>query len=145
MSRARYDKILLSGRSGIFAAPALAGPLRHAARCTGIEWRDLDLAGVRDREAFFGRVERTLDLPDYFGRNWDAFRECLLDLAATGTPGLVAHWRRGAELARRDPDTVRTALEILQETATWWGSSGRVFILAVERGSARGIDLPPLR
>jgi len=141
----KFEKILRSGRTGIFAAPTVMGPLRAAAKRSGIAWRDLDLAGVADRKAFFGRCAAALALPDYFGHNWDALHECLLDLAGGGAPGVVVHWRRGAALARRAPEDVRTALEILQEAATYWGGRGRIFLVVVERGSAPGVDLPALR
>ena len=141
----RYDRILRSGRSGVFAAPRLLGPLRAAAKGAGIAWFDLDLAGVAGREAFLKRCAVVLPLPDYFGHNWDALHECLLDLAMAGTPGAVVHWRRGTDLARRAPDAAKTALEILRDAATYWGSTGRVFLVIVDRASAPGLDLPPLR
>lgn len=141
----KYDKIIRSGRAGIVAAPRVIGPLRAAAKRAGIAWHDLDLVGVRDRGAFFRRCAGAFRLPGYFGNNWDALHECMLDLAGTGVPGAVVHWRRGTELAKRMPDTVSTALEILQDAATYWGSSGRVFLVVVDRDSAPGRDLPPLR
>jgi hypothetical protein len=83
-------------------------------------------------------------LPDYFGNNWDALHECLLELAGSGSPGAVVHWRRGEALARSAPAAANTALEILQDAARYWGSSGRVFLVVVDRASARGLGLPPL-
>lgn len=141
----KYDKIIRSGRAGIFAAPRVLGPLRAAAKRAGIAWHDLDLAGVRDRDAFLRRCARVFPLPDYFGNNWDALHECMRELAGSGSPGAVVHWRRGAELARRAPAVAGTALEILQNAAIYWGSSGRVFLVVVDRDSAPGIDLLPLR
>jgi hypothetical protein len=141
----KYDKILRSGRSGVFTAPRLTGPLRAAAKGAGVAWFDLDLAGVTGREAFLKRCAVKLRLPGYFGHNWDALHECLLDLAGAGSPGAVVHWRRGAALAKRAPDAVKTALEILRETAIYWSSTGRVFLVVVDRDSAPGLDLPPLR
>ena len=141
----KYEKLILSGRAGINAAPRVIGPLRAAARGAGIAWFDLDLAGVTGREAFLKRCAAVLPLPDYFGHNWDALHECLADLAGAGSPGAVVHWRRGAALAKRAPDAVKTALEILREAAIYWGSTGRVFLVVVDRDSAPGLDLPPLR
>ena len=141
----KYEKIIRSGRTGIFAAPRVVGPLRAAAKRAGVAWHDLDLAGVASREAFFRRCAEVFSLPGYFGHNWDALHECMLDFAGSGVPGAVVHWRRGAALAQRAPDAVNTALEILQEAATYWGSSGRVFLVVVDRDSAPGLDLPPLR
>ena len=141
----RYHKILRAGRSGVYVAPRLMGPLRAAAKSVGIAWLDLDLAGVASRDAFLRRCAEVFSLPGHFGRNWDALHECLLDLAVAGTPGAVVHWRRGAELARRAPDAARTALEILGDAARYWGESGRIFIVMVDRDSAPGTALSPLR
>lgn len=141
----KYDNIIRSGRSGVYAAPRLVGPLRAAAKRAGIDWYDLDLAGVVDRDAFLKRCAEVFVLPDYFGGNWDALQECLLELAGSGTPGAVVHWRRGTELAHRAPGVAGTALEILRDAADYWGSSGRVFLVVLDRDCAPGIAMSPLR
>jgi len=143
--RTRYDKLIQSGRSGVFAAPRVIGPLRAAAKRTGAAWLDLDLAGVHDRDAFLRRCAEVFPLPDYFGDNWDALHECMLDFAGSWVPGAVVHWRRGAALAKRAPEAAGTGLEILQDAARYWGSSGRLFLVVVDRDSAPGHALRPLR
>ena len=141
----RYDKILRGGRAGVCAAPRLVGPLRAAAKRAGLVWLDLDLSGVADRDAFFRRCAVVFSFPGYFGRNWDALHECMLDFAGRGVPGAIVRWRRGAELARRAPEAVTTALEILEDAAAYWSASGRIFLVVVDRDSARGRALRPLR
>jgi hypothetical protein len=141
----KYDKFLRSGRSGLFVAPRLSGPLRSAAKRAGIPWFDLDLEGVRDKDAFLERCADVFRLPGYFGGNWDALHEALRDLAGEGSPGAVVHWRNGAALARHAPEAAGTALEILRDVAMYWGSSGRTFAVIVARDSAPGADLRPLR
>jgi len=141
----KYNRLILAGRAGVFTAPRVVGPLRAAAKRTGVAWFELDLAGVTSRDAFLKRSAEKLRLPGYFGHNWDALHECLLDLAGTGLPGAVVHWRRGAALAKRAPDSVKTALEIFRESALHWASTGRVFLVVVDRESAPGLNLPPLR
>jgi hypothetical protein len=141
----KYDNILRSGPSGLYAAPRLLGPLRAAARRAGIAWHDLDLNGARDRDAFLERCARAFRLPGYFGGNWDALHECLRDIAGEGAPGAIVHWRNGAGLAHESPATARTALEILHDVAMYWGSTGRTFAVIVDRDGAPGSDFPPLR
>ena len=141
----RYHRIFRSGRSGVYAAPRLLGPLRAAAKRAGLAWIDLDLAGVAGRDAFFRRCAAVFSLPDYFGRNWDALHECMLDFAGRGLPGAIVHWRRGTELARRAPDAVTTALQILEDAAAYWSGSGRIFLVVVDRDSVTGLPPPPLR
>jgi hypothetical protein len=138
----KYDEIIRSGRAGVYAAPRLAGPLRAAAKRAGVSWHDLDLDGVSDRAAFLRRCAEVLPLPGHFGRNWDALHECVIDFAGS-TPGAIVHWRRGANVARRSPESVTTALEIFQEAAMY--AEGRVFLIVVDRNSAAGAELPPLR
>jgi len=121
------------------------GPLRAAAKRASVAWFDLDLEGVTGRAAFLRRSAQALALPDHFGENWDALHESLLELGAADTPGVVIHWRRGGTFAKRAPDAVDTALEILREAALYWSGTGRVFLVAVDRDSAPDRDLPPLR
>jgi len=141
----KYDRIFGAGRAGVFAAPRLAGPLRAAAKRAGIAWYDLDLKGAADRDALLRRCAVVFALPSYFGNNWDALHECLLDIAGRGAPGAIVHWRRGTELARRAPDAATTAFRVLQDVAAYWGLSGRTFLVIVDRDSARGRALRPLR
>jgi RNAse (barnase) inhibitor barstar len=141
----RYDKLFQSLPSGVYAAPRLLGPLRAAAKRAGIACYDLDLKGVASREALLRRFKDALSLPAYFGSNWDALHECMLEVGGGRVPGAIVHWRRGAELMRRAPETVVTALDVIQEASRYWRSSGRVFIAVVDRDSARGIALRPLR
>jgi RNAse (barnase) inhibitor barstar len=141
----KYDAILRGGRCGIYAAPPLVGPLRAAAKRVSISWYELDLKGAADREALLRRCAAVFALPPYFGNNWDALHESLLDIAGRGTPGAIVHWRRGAELARRAPDAVTTAFRVLEDVAAYWGLGGRTFLVIVDRDSARGRALRPLR
>jgi len=141
----KYDKIIRGGCTGVYAAPRLVGPLRAAAKRAGLLWLDFDLAGVADRDAFFRRCATVFSFPDYFGRNWDALHECMLDFAGCGVPGAIVHWRRGTELARRAPETVTTALQILEDAAVYWSGSGRIFLVVVDRDSVTRLPLIPLR
>lgn len=141
----KYDKAIISGRAGVYAAPRVIGPLRAATKRAGIAWYDLELSGAGGRDEFLRRCAKAFSLPGYFGNNWDALHECLLDLGGGELTGAIVHWRGGAELAQRSPETVKTALEILRDASRYWGSIGLTFVVAVDRGSAPGLDLPSLR
>ena len=141
----KYDEILRSPHAGIYAAPAVLGPLRAAAKRAGVDWCDLDLAGAGDRSEFLRRCVEVFTLPAHFGGNWDALRDSLSDFAAQRRPGAIVHWRRGAELARRSPESMMTALEIFQEAAMYGAGAGCSFVVIVDRDGAPGVDLAPLR
>ncbi|BCL19193.1 hypothetical protein GCM10017668_10360 [Streptomyces tuirus] len=104
----------------------------------------LDLDGVTDKAGLMDRCARDLDLPDWFGRNWDALADCLADPALwpeeAGERGLlvvVQGWRGYAETR---PDEWQVAEEIFAE-ATDRGP-GLFVALGLGESSERPPDQP---
>ena len=68
--------------------------------------------------AFFDESSAALQFPDYFGENWDAFHDCLGDLAwlhaATVVVGLLDADRL---LAAGPPESAKHLATVLQEVA----------------------------
>ncbi|MBX7468259.1 barstar family protein [Streptomyces sp. MAG02] len=90
--------------------------LLAGARAEGWATVVLDLTGVTGKAALMDRFARALDLPDWFGRNWDALADCLGDLPATGHGRLliVTGWQPYAD-AR--PEEWAIARDILDRAA----------------------------
>jgi hypothetical protein len=88
------------------------GGLLAGARAEGWSTVLLDLTGVTGKPALMDRFARALDLPDWFGRNWDALADSLGDLP-TGERGLllvVTGWQAYADAC---PEEWAVAREIL--------------------------------
>lgn len=82
----------------------------------------LDLDGVTDKAALMDRCARDLELPGYFGRNWDALADVLSDPGLWPEPAdgqgplvVVRNWRPYAE-AR--PDEWETAQEVFAQASS---------------------------
>ncbi|MFJ8821886.1 barstar family protein [Streptomyces sp. NPDC102467] len=80
------------------------------------EWtvRVVDLDGVTDKAEFMARWAAALDLPDWFGRNWDALADTLGDPeqlpdAAGWLVLVVTGWER---FRRLKPEQWETALDV---------------------------------
>lgn len=74
----------------------------------------LDTRGATDKAEFLSAAARSLDFPDYQGKNWDAFEESLRDFVADRGALLVV-WTGASELATADREV---ALEIMESTFT---------------------------
>ncbi|WP_369167905.1 barstar family protein [Streptomyces sp. R28] len=79
----------------------------------------LDLDGVTDKAGLMDRCARALDLPDWFGRNWDALADSLSDhtvwpegAVGQGVLIVVRNWR---PYAKARPDEWETAQEVFSE------------------------------
>ncbi|MEU9480100.1 barstar family protein [Streptomyces sp. NPDC048191] len=78
----------------------------------------LDLGGVTDKAGLMDRAARALELPDWFGRNWDALADSLSDLsvwpeAAEGR-GLLVVVRDWQTYAKARPEEWETAQEVFR-------------------------------
>lgn len=73
----------------------------------------LDLDGVTDKAGLMDRCARDLELPDWFGRNWDALADSLTDLRALPAAGalllVVRNWQ---PYAKARPEEWEIAQEV---------------------------------
>lgn len=97
-------------------APALA-----AAEGAGWIVLRLDLDGVRSKAALMRRCGDALRVPEWFGGNWDALADVLVDLSwlpdAPGRLLAVTSWRGYADERPGDWATLR---EVLEEAVDFW-------------------------
>ncbi|MGC9541006.1 barstar family protein [Streptomyces sp. UG1] len=91
----------------------------------------LDLDGVTDKAGLMDRCARDLELPDWFGRNWDALVDSLSDRtvwpAGAVERGLVVVVRNWQPYAKARPGE--------------WGTAQDVFADAVARASSLTVAL----
>jgi hypothetical protein len=96
------------------------------------------LAGARDKNAFLKAMARALQLPDYFGQNWDGFYDCLIDMEHAEDAGTLLVLREASGFARGEPDEFAAAAAALQDASDFWKSEGQVLTVVVE------LDTPAL-
>ncbi|WP_150210829.1 barstar family protein [Streptomyces venezuelae] len=81
----------------------------------------LDLDGVRSKAGLMDACAEAFALPRWFGRNWDALADCLIDLSwLPDVPGrvvVVSSWRGFARARPGDWETLR---EVLEEAVGYW-------------------------
>ncbi|RKT03635.1 barstar (barnase inhibitor) [Streptomyces sp. 3211.6] len=102
-------------------APQPLAPALAAAEAAGWTTVRLDLDGVRSKAALMRRCAAALEVPQWFGGNWDALADALIDLSwlpdAPGRLLAVTSWRGYA--AERAEDWA-TLGEILEEAVDFW-------------------------
>ncbi|WP_217239589.1 barstar family protein [Streptomyces sp. AC555_RSS877] len=81
----------------------------------------LDLDGVADKAGLMDRCARALELPAWFGRNWDALADSLGDRTVwpegAVEKGLLIVVRNWQPYAKARPDEWETAREVFAEAA----------------------------
>ncbi|GAA0382870.1 hypothetical protein GCM10009530_37060 [Microbispora corallina] len=82
---------------------------------------ELDGRLISSQEDLLEEVGKALEFPDYYGRNWDAFNDCVRDLPEWGKPKVAVVWHDSDLLLRRNVhDFVRsvTLMHRIAESAS---------------------------
>lgn len=92
----------------------------------------------RTKQSLFRRFAEALKFPDYFGKNWDAFEECVNDLDWLGAHGFVVIVSDAEALLAGDNDNYKIFISIMNEAGKEWAKrvrGSRPFHLVLATGS----------
>jgi RNAse (barnase) inhibitor barstar len=88
----------------------------------GFVLKSIKGAKCKTPAALFAEFAKVLELPDYFGHNWDALEECLADLEWMPAKGYVLLLTEAEQILPQDEDDYATLLEILNDAGEAWAS-----------------------
>lgn len=98
-------------------------------------WRCFALNGdtIDNKSSFLAACASALHFPDYFGRNWDAFEECLNDLSWVTAKGYVVLYDNAENFARNAPEEWDVAFDILGDAVGNWQKHGTPFVVLMRK------------
>ena len=94
--------------------------IKEAAVASGLDFLHIDLKRVKRKAGFLKKVSRVLDFPEYFGMNWDAFSDCLTDMAWRSAAGYVLLFSNFKSFARNAPADMDIARRIFASSTEYW-------------------------
>jgi hypothetical protein len=86
-------------------------------RADGIDAVWVDRAPVFDKSTLLHALYQSLQLPAWFGFNWDALQDALFGPEDDDAPSRMLVFRDFELLEERDPDSARTFLDIVETVA----------------------------
>jgi RNAse (barnase) inhibitor barstar len=89
----------------------------------------IDGRTLQSDQDVFSAVAKAFAFPDYFGRNWDAFDECLRDLAWLPAGGYVLVVEHASSLWERAPKSAGKLIDSWLFVAEDWAQNGISFHL----------------
>jgi hypothetical protein len=83
------------------------------------------IRGAKSRSAsdLFDEIGAALQLPDYFGENWNALSECLTDLEWLPGDAYLLVVTQSELLLDREPNELPTLLKVLEGAAHDWATA----------------------
>jgi len=128
-----FFKLIESRACGVFRChePLSDRVLESAAQKT-MRVVPVRLVAARDKNAFLNAIAKALQFPDYFGHNWDAFYDCLLDLKHGDGAGTLLVLRSASGFARAEPEEFAAAVDTLADAADYWKGENKALLVVVE-------------
>jgi Barstar (barnase inhibitor) len=108
---------LRGARTHVLPAEAEAR-VRERLAIHGFEVRVIEGRRAQGEAAFFEEAARGLELPAWFGAGWDAFGDCLGELAESAARRVAVIWRDAHLSLGADVQTVLSAVVAFEAAAT---------------------------
>lgn len=123
--------------AGIYRVPTRLSVAVVTRRISSTDTRLALLSGnaITDKGMLLRVAADVLAFPPYFGRNWDAFADCLTDLSWLPAAGHAILYNNPARLIRQSPQDWATAVEIFGAAAERWRVAGVPFVVLLRRAS----------
>ncbi len=139
---------IFSGKKppGIYRLTSRANPRNVLSTVADHGWQGFYIDGstVAGKEDFLRAGAEAMHFPAYFGRNWDAFEECVTDLAWAPAPGYVLLYDKMARFANAQPKEWATARSILESSIDYWRKRDVPFYVLLRGTWWHGRDFPNL-
>ena len=96
------------------------GIIKKAAVEDGLEYLHVDLKKVTDKAALLKKVAQALRFPEYFGMNWDALGDCLMDMSWKPAAGYVLLFSNFKVFAKNNPEDMKIIGNIFDLSVNYW-------------------------
>jgi hypothetical protein len=127
-----FQFLIDSGATGVFRShQALPDSAMEAATRAAIRVVSIRLTALRDKNAFLLAFATAAKFPAHFGRNWDAFYDCLLDMDP-GDDGTLIVLQHASDFARGDPEEFAAAIDTLTDATDYWKEQEKMLAVVIE-------------
>lgn len=132
---------LNAANSGVYFDEDIAGvaEIGRVAESLGLAIFHLDLKDAGTKQGFLKAIAGVFRFPDYFGENWDALADCLIDLAWCKSKGYVILIENAEGFTATSPQEMSTACNIMEDAASHWKEQGTpFFVVLAKKGEGSG-------
>ncbi|WP_375058303.1 barstar family protein [Zobellella sp. DQSA1] len=145
MNETELTRLLKAGPARSCCIPPDAQlALELSARRLGLDFYLVDFSGVDAKASCIAQLAGALELPAWFGQNWDALSDALTEPALVDGRGMVLCLQQVERFVCREPPGWLTLLDIMSEAAEYWGQQHKPFWCVVLSTSPALVSVPVL-
>ena len=95
----------------------------------------IDGEDIRTEQTFLKKAGEVFGFPDYYGRNWDAFEECIKDFEWYPAEGYLILYDHFEVFAAYAPGEFKVVLTIFESAIKYWEEKNRITFYVLLRGN----------
>lgn len=130
------ERLMDPARSGVYRV----GRVDEVVEAAGSSGLDVSRIAAPAKADLLQQMAKQLAFPNWFGGNWDALEDCLIDLSWREAAGYVLVLEEFQTLPAED---LAILLDVLRSAAAFWADQGRPFF-AVFIDPSRTLKVPDL-
>jgi RNAse (barnase) inhibitor barstar len=134
------DLLTADGSGGLawVKAEISVSELGKAAKSKGLAFFHLEGKRIAKKDQFLNHAAIAMKFPDDFGKNWDAFYDCLTDLDWVDGKGFVIYFDHTDGFAEHHESQLETVIELFEDAVNYWKAEGRPMTVLLSGEHAPG-------
>jgi len=137
------SRLLQNGCVVLYHNPYLLESYVKVLEEQGWKYKEISIARSGTVEEFYEQVALALNFPAYFGKNLDAFRDCLGDISFPENGRLALGLIRFDLVAKHDARFAHIVLDICAEAERGWLMEGKRILFLVQSKNP-DLQFPPI-
>ncbi len=117
--------------SGVYwlKAHASVTELAKLARTKSLAFYHLEGKKIEKKDQFLNHAAVAMKFPDHFGKNWDAFYDCLTDMEWVDSNGYAIYFDHTDSFAEHHESQLETVIELFQDAVDFWKGEGKSMLV----------------
>ena len=110
---------------------ASVAELQKHSRAKSLTFFHLEGKKIEKKDQFLNHAAVAMKFPDYFGKNWDAFYDCLTDMEWVESNGYVIYFDHTDGFADHHESQLETVIELFQDAVDFWKGDGKSMLVVL--------------
>lgn len=110
---------------------ASVAELQKHSRAKSLTFFHLEGKKIEKKDQFLNHAAVAMKFPDHFGKNWDAFYDCLTDMEWAESNGYVIYFDHTDGFAEHHESQLETVIELFQDAVDFWKGDGKSMLVVL--------------
>lgn len=115
---------------------ASVAELSKLARLKGMAFFHLEGKKIEGKDQFLNHASVAMKFPSHFGKNWDAFYDCITDMGWIEAEGYCIYFDHTDAFVSHHENELETVIELFEDAVDFWKREGQSMLVLLSGNTA---------